>query len=364
MNFLSDFVILPIYVSTVAIGLPLNMVVCWVLGPTKKNSMSIYVVNLAIADLFYLMVLPMKIVYIGNGGNWIFPSFLCRVTTLIFFTNIYASIMILAAISVDRYKAVVHPLEMSRWREPRTAWIVCAVIWVITIAEIAPINSVTFTTQINATNGSSSQPFTKCYETFTQAETDYLIRYRMFLFFSLFVTSLAVMLFSYINVIKALIEVRNRTETISRDKKKRAVKLTVLVLVVFLVCFTPYNVSHVIGFVQSKSSTLSWRSLALLRDVVLCLIVVNGLFDPLIAYIASTTFRESFKNIWKCAPVGAELLALPPRPTSEQDRLEVCCCAGARRLRDDPGSGLAMSDAASLIASLRIARLRPGRNEE
>ncbi|XP_032808448.1 proteinase-activated receptor 1-like [Petromyzon marinus] len=289
----------PIYLVTFVAGLPLNAMACWVLGRTKKNSMSIYALNLATADLFYLAVVPMKIGYTFNGNNWIFPVFLCRVTTLIFFTNIYASIMILAAISVDRYKAVVHPLEVSRWREPRTAWIVCAVIWVITVAEIAPINYVTFTVMVNATNG-SAPPTIKCYEKFSTSDMDFLTIYRLYLFSSLYLPSLVAMLFSYISVIKSLFKVDDQVDVMKRDKKIRAIKLTVLIISNFFVCFTTYNVSHIIGFIESRYNRMSWESLALLRDIALGLSLLNSLFDPVVAFVASSSFRNSCKNIIKC----------------------------------------------------------------
>lgn len=59
----------------------------------KFNSTSIYLVNLALSDALFTLALPGRITYYIRHFDWPFGDLLCKVTTLLFFTNTYAGNM-------------------------------------------------------------------------------------------------------------------------------------------------------------------------------------------------------------------------------------------------------------------------------
>ncbi|XP_078711317.1 free fatty acid receptor 3-like [Lampetra fluviatilis] len=288
-----------IYTIIVALGAPLNGLAVVMLSRKKKTSTSIYLLTLAMVDLFYLLFLPFKIYYNTQMNNWTLPTILCRLYVILFFTNTYFTLIMLAVISVDRYLAIVHPLWISRWREPRTAWRVSLVVMVVTSIHNVPVNSVTVLNYDNTTyvNGA---PVLRCYEIFSKEEYDLLIPYRLYIFFSLYLLSLLTVLFAYGNVLKVLINSKGKTELVSHEKKMRAAKVTAVNLFIYVVCLTPFNSTHVVGFLQSKSTTFSGHTIALLRDITLCLNALNSLFDVLIIYIATPSLRKWLINVLKC----------------------------------------------------------------
>lgn len=86
-------VLFPIFYSVVfTISACGNTLVLHVICQRKQkfNSTSIYLVNLALSDTLFTLALPGRITYYIRHFDWPFGDLLCKVTTLLFFTNTYA----------------------------------------------------------------------------------------------------------------------------------------------------------------------------------------------------------------------------------------------------------------------------------
>ncbi|EPY81302.1 free fatty acid receptor 2 [Camelus ferus] len=97
-------------------------------------------------------------------------------------------------------------------------------------------------------------------------------------------------------------------------RRWRAMGLAVMTLFNFVICFGPYNVSHVVGFFQWKNPT--WRACTVLLST------PNACIDPLIFYFSSSAMRKAFdkrlQRLQSWAPHcqgtgGAELESRPQR---------------------------------------------------
>ncbi|XP_076836449.1 proteinase-activated receptor 2-like isoform X2 [Brachyhypopomus gauderio] len=78
-------VFLPVvYILIFIVGLPTNAMAIWVFifRTKKKHPVTVLMVNLALADLLFIIWLPLKIAYHFNGNNWIFGEPLCKVLTV------------------------------------------------------------------------------------------------------------------------------------------------------------------------------------------------------------------------------------------------------------------------------------------
>ncbi|XP_045345935.1 urotensin-2 receptor [Leopardus geoffroyi] len=84
------------------------VVMCRVLHTSA--SMSVYVVNLALADLLYLLSIPF-IVATYVTKEWHFGDVGCRVLFSLDFLTMHASIFTLTVMSSERYAAVLRPLD-------------------------------------------------------------------------------------------------------------------------------------------------------------------------------------------------------------------------------------------------------------
>ncbi|CDQ86524.1 unnamed protein product [Oncorhynchus mykiss] len=98
-------VFLPIvYIVVFAVGLPTNAMAIWVFlfRTKKKHPSAIYMANLALSDLLFVIWTPLKIAYHLNGNDWIYGEGLCKVLVGFFYGNMYCSILFITCLSCSR----------------------------------------------------------------------------------------------------------------------------------------------------------------------------------------------------------------------------------------------------------------------
>ncbi|XP_010726686.1 free fatty acid receptor 3-like, partial [Meleagris gallopavo] len=124
-----------------------------------------------------------------------------------------------------------------------------------------------------------------CYDDFSPTQLRFVLPLRLELFLILFLLPFAITVFCYIRLIRALLT----RPHIPLQKKYRTVGLAVATMVIFGVCFGPYNLSHVVGFVQQRSPT--WRPYALL------LTTLSPALNPFIFYFSSSAVRRAVSGV-------------------------------------------------------------------
>ncbi|KAM4528554.1 proteinase-activated receptor 2-like [Odontesthes bonariensis] len=285
-------VFLPIiYIIVIVVGLPTNLLAIWVFlfRTKKKHPSSIYMANLALADLLFVVWVPLKIAYHFNGNNWIYGDGLCKVLVAFFYGNMYCSISFIACISVQRYWAVVYPMsQMQRGNSVAisVSIAVWAVVWLLTIplylydqeVKVANLNILT------------------CHDVTRPYQRKIAAGYFLTMGTVGFVVPTVVCIISYVLMLKAL---RNSMADPNVSKKRRkAVVLIVTVLVMFLVCFTPSNIMLLVHYILLLGEVQN--NLYGFYITTLCFASLNSCFDPFVYYFISEDFREHVKNTFLC----------------------------------------------------------------
>ncbi|XGW35789.1 hypothetical protein V3C99_019181 [Haemonchus contortus] len=125
------------YIVILLIGLLGNILAISVLRkhPLMKTHSSIYIMNLAMADLITLCVgLPFELIMNWSQYPWPFPDLFCNLKALIAETTNYVSIITILLFSIERYIAVCHPFVFVKIKPLRqnvhkvlcAAWLVSA----------------------------------------------------------------------------------------------------------------------------------------------------------------------------------------------------------------------------------------------
>uniref|UniRef100_A0A3B3XML6 G-protein coupled receptors family 1 profile domain-containing protein n=1 Tax=Poecilia mexicana TaxID=48701 RepID=A0A3B3XML6_9TELE len=120
-----------IYILALIIGLPGNLVALYVFTVriSPRTAFSVYISNLAAADVIILCMLPLRIHYHLHENVWEFGDFACQLTGTLYYANIYMSICFMTCICVDRYMATVHPHTYLRMRNPKWSLLVSVALW-------------------------------------------------------------------------------------------------------------------------------------------------------------------------------------------------------------------------------------------
>ncbi|XP_072450591.1 proteinase-activated receptor 3-like isoform X5 [Chiloscyllium punctatum] len=271
------------YTIVFVIGLPANGLAMYnLITKAQRLPSTIFLMNLAVADLLLCLVLPFKIHYHFLGNHWLFGEALCRTMTAFFYGNMYCSVLLLTFISVDRYFALVHPFLSKRFRGNGFAVRSCCVIWLLVVIAMLPFLLRRQTYPIQNLN------ITTCHDALpTSLVTDYFFYYFLCLVvFGFFIPSL-ITIFCYLSIVRSLI--------LEESKYSKAIMTMVLVLTVFLICFTPSNITLLVH--HSPIHLTNSNDLYLLYLICLLLSTFNSCLDPFIYYYISEEFRNEVRRI-------------------------------------------------------------------
>lgn len=128
-----------IYVVSFVLGIIGNGTVIWVTAfKSKRTVNSIWLLNLAMADLVFVLFLPFYIDYILRDFHWDFGAAMCKLNSFVSAMNMYASVLFVTVLSIDRYVSLVHLNWSRRYRRVGVAWAVCGCIWMLAAALSCP----------------------------------------------------------------------------------------------------------------------------------------------------------------------------------------------------------------------------------
>ncbi|XP_074161887.1 proteinase-activated receptor 4 [Sminthopsis crassicaudata] len=282
-SWVSTTLVPSLYTLVFLVGLPANGLALWVLATKiQRLPSTIFLMNLAVADLLLVLVLPFNISYYFLGHHWVFEEGLCRLVTAFFYGNMYCSMLLLACISLDRYLAIVHPFFSRSVRSPTFAACLCAIVWFGAASLTLPL---AIQRQSYPLHGSSGHVL--CHDVLPQDEqASHFLNIFVCLVVLGFFLPLLVILFCYGSVIYALVA--------SGERYSYAVKLTVLVLVSAVTLFTPSNILLLIHYSDPRAN--GFGNLYFWYIPSLAISTLNSCVDPVIYYYVSEEFRDKVKR--------------------------------------------------------------------
>lgn len=204
------------------------------------KSSSIIMANLALTDLLYAFSLPFLVYYYSNEDSWMLGDFMCRFVRFGFHLHLYGSILFLTCLAFFRYMVVMNPLRIALVQEKRWGIIACSAVWLIAAVEITPMLTVL---TIEKSNNK-----TYCLDFASTLRVDDVRLYSWFLIAFGFLLPLVVVFMCYIGIVKKLSKGPNTTNPC----RMRARRSTVLILVVFVVCFLPFHIMRALRIETRK----------------------------------------------------------------------------------------------------------------
>ncbi|XP_038835433.1 2-oxoglutarate receptor 1-like [Salvelinus namaycush] len=258
------------------------------LRPWKSSSIIMF--NLALTDLLYVLSLPFMVYYYTNGESWTLGDFMCRFLRFGFHFNLYGSILFLTCLAVFRYVVAAHPLRAAQVQQKRWGILACAAVWAIAVAEIVPmLTMITMETKDNKT---------QCLD-FASGDPDVLWWYGWLLTLLGYLLPLVVVVVCYAGVVRELAKGPHN------PCRVRARRLTVLILVVFVVCFLPYHVLRILRVdtrrkPESSCMLVHWVHAAyiLSRPVA----GLNTFFNLALYTLAGDKFQQAFLSVFPWGP--------------------------------------------------------------
>lgn len=213
------------------IGLTGNGLLLIVLLKRRHNLRitEIYLLHLAVADLLLLFTFPFAVTQ--SIAGWLFGNFLCKLVGLANRLNLVCGCLLLACISFDRYLAIVHAIPSLQTRRPRTVHLTCGLLWLLCL--LVTIPNLVF---LSVEKDNNSTRLSCYYNSHGIHGSNWKLTSH-FITHLCFFLPLVIMGYCYTFVVITLRQSHRSLE------KQGAIRLALLVTVVFCLCWLPYNLT-------------------------------------------------------------------------------------------------------------------------
>ncbi|KAI5609452.1 B2 bradykinin receptor-like [Silurus asotus] len=226
----------PLWLSMICVlGLVGNSLVLLVFCLQRKpcSVADVYLGNLALANLVMVLCLPFWAVTIAQGYEWSFGQMLCKLINMSISMNYFCSIFFLVLVSIDRYLALARTMSHSRLRRSSWAKRICLGIWIFGFLVSFPtllFRSVRYFPDLDVH---------ACYLMYPHP--GWKVQRNLSSNVLGFVIPLPIIVFCTYHIVKALKDSDLGLVPGVRTEK-RATHLVLVVLAMFLFCWTPHQV--------------------------------------------------------------------------------------------------------------------------
>lgn len=269
------------------LGLVGNLIALWVFlrVHSKKNSVRIFLINLALADLVLMICLPFRVVYHANHDYWSLHPVLCKVVGNVFYMNMYVSIILLGLISIDRYVKLQRVSSRQRFLSNKQSIFTCCLVWVIATVCIMPMIVL----------GKDHTPSNLCfnYKHLHNAKWKAYINLTIVV---VFWVVYGILVASYGKVAMGLLHVsKEKPDFPNAAMYRRTARKSFFVLFLFTLCFVPYHLLRLF-YIYSQIADVScwWVQLVdKMNESSLLLSAFNSCLDPVMYFVLCSSVRRT-----------------------------------------------------------------------
>ncbi|XP_040912092.1 chemokine XC receptor 1-like [Toxotes jaculatrix] len=251
-----------------------------------KNVTNLFVLNLACSDLVFAITLPFW-AYFYLHKDWVFGDFCCKFMTAAYFVGLYSSVILLTAMTVDRFITVVlHNYWPSNCvRRQRCAVGACVAAWVISTAA-SLIDAIKVETRTYWNNLTECSPSSDGLD----VNVGHYVQVSL-LFFLPFV----IIVFCYSAILKTVLQPSNR-------KRHRTVVVVLCVVATFFICWGPYNILLIVETIFKPSACNDKERLNIAFHICQILAFSHCCMNPVL-YMLSQKWQKHLLHLLPCDKV-------------------------------------------------------------
>ncbi|XP_005291607.2 melanin-concentrating hormone receptor 2-like [Chrysemys picta bellii] len=262
-----------------------GLVISIVLSCKHKLVSDVYILNLAVADLLFLVGMPFIIHQLVQEHGWIFGDFLCRAVTTLDLNNQFTSVAIVTVLCVDRYVAVVYSSTVGQKRTLRCTALINAGVWASSLVMATPAMLYARVQRENQTElclmdlpGPSS-----------------LYWYTLYQSLAAFLLPLLVITVLYSLTLHHLFRAMHRAQRRCSARSRRVTRMALTIITAFLICWTPFHVVQLVNLTATPSVASFY-----LNQLTICLSYAHSCVSPVLVLFCTEFFRERMAHSRYC----------------------------------------------------------------
>uniref|UniRef100_A0A8C8AN48 G-protein coupled receptors family 1 profile domain-containing protein n=1 Tax=Otus sunia TaxID=257818 RepID=A0A8C8AN48_9STRI len=286
--------VLVLYALIFLLGVLGNGAVIWVTGFELRRTVNgVWFLNLSVADLLCCLALPFLALPLARDHHWPLGGFACKLLPSLTILNMFASVLLLMVISADRCALVTRPVWCQNHRTLGLARGACAAAWFL--AALLTLPSFIFRT----TRLDNFSKKTTCVLDYTAVGRHQNLT-ELVTAITRFVCGFLVP-FVAITACYGLLLARVHSKGFARSQK--AIKLILVVIISFFVCWLPY---HVVGLILASTSSRSslFKSALEVDPIVAGVAYINSCINPIIYVVVGQDFKDKFQRSWRAVLRG------------------------------------------------------------
>lgn len=285
------------YYFVFIVGVIVNLTALWVFALTtkKRNSVTVYMINVAVVDLTFILLLPFRMVY-HHQVYWPFGDLFCRINAALTIFYPCMALWLFALISADRYMAIVQPKHSKELRNVPKAVVASLGVWLMTLGCTVPL-------LFSDDDPDFISNFTTCIkmQDIIHMRHDNSVNFVRLIFF--FLVPICIMIGCYIVIVDNLIH--GRTSKLKPKVKQKSIRIIITLIIQVLVCFVPFHVCLVLhllgngkdgGFSTWAIFTTFLMNLSTVLDIILYYIVSKQFQDRVISVILYRNYLRSVRR--------------------------------------------------------------------
>ncbi|KAJ8357136.1 hypothetical protein SKAU_G00199300 [Synaphobranchus kaupii] len=262
-----------------------------------KTVANIFVLNLAVSDLTFLITLPMWATFTAMGYNWPFGSFLCKAGAGLTIFNLYTSVFFLTSLSIDRYLAIVHPVRSRQRRTVVYARITCVLIWAF--AFLLSLPTALSRDVITIKNSNT----TVCGILDQRELNHFLVAIGLTKTVLGFLIPFVIIVTCYCLIGRALLDARRLQS--SRSRGDEVLRMLAAVVLAFFLCWGPHQVFHFMNVLALLKVIENCRILDIIDTALpftICIAYFNSCMNPILYGFVGRNFRRNLLRLLRCGP--------------------------------------------------------------
>ncbi|XP_061096796.1 type-1 angiotensin II receptor [Conger conger] len=264
-----------------------------------KTVANIFVLNLAVSDLTFLITLPMWATFTATGYRWPFGGFLCKASAGMVIFNLYTSVFFLTSLSIDRYLAIVHPVRSRRQRTAVYARITCVLVWLFAFLLSVPTALTRDVFQIRTSN------ITVCAILHGSEPNRVMVAISLMKTVLGFLVPFVIIFTCSCLIGKALLD----SDRIWKDKSRsdEVLRMLAAVVLAFFICWVPHQVFHFLDVLALLKVIENCRTLDIIDSVMpftICVAYFNSCMNPILYGFVGRNFRKNLLRLLRCDRPG------------------------------------------------------------
>uniref|UniRef100_A0A3Q3Q9Z8 G-protein coupled receptors family 1 profile domain-containing protein n=1 Tax=Monopterus albus TaxID=43700 RepID=A0A3Q3Q9Z8_MONAL len=310
-------VFLPIcitYLTIFMVGVLGNSLTCVVILHYKamQTPTNYYLLSLAVSDLLVLLLgMPLELYEMWQNYPFLLGEGGCYFKTFLFETVCFASILNVTALSVERYVAVVHPLEVKHMTTRAHVKRVIFMLWVLSMLCAVPNTSLHGTVMLPPRFGRHFPRSAICLVIKPKWMYNLIILISTLVFFllpMLIITILYLLIGLQLHRDRMMMVVDTRCsfglESFSQSCRQKlnkrnmqVTKMLCVLVVVFGLCWAPFHVDRLMWSYIDTSSKQHHKIFEHVHVVSGVCFYLSSAINPILYNLMSSRFREMFSHI-------------------------------------------------------------------